>query len=106
MATPSLLQRLKDSIGAISDSAKSQYAAGPQTAPLTPGVGSVLDQRNTQMLPLLPPTSPVQAPQSAAITPQDLITDQARYGERPGEKRIDVTEYLRPLGGLSGVKRK
>jgi hypothetical protein len=33
------------------------------------------------------------------------IVHPAPYGTRPGEKLIDTTEYRRPLGGLSNVKR-
>jgi hypothetical protein len=105
-AGSSFLQQLKDTLAAIGGAAHEQYAAGPQSAPLTPGTGSVLDQKNGQVQRLFPAVSPLTAPGSSAPSSADLINPAAAYGDRPGEKVIDVTEYTKPLSGMSGVKRK
>lgn len=108
--TPSILDQLKQLPGSVIDAVKSRYMAGPPQGAPSAGPGSVLDQRNQHMQPLLPPQQPLVAPQQLMQqqqqpAPADLV-HPAPYGTRPGEKQIDVTEYQKPLGGLSGVKRK
>jgi hypothetical protein len=84
---------------------KSRYLSGSPGASLTAGPGSVLDQRNTQMQPLLPQQSLAPHPAVGGPSPQDLV-HPAPYGTRPGQKLIDTTDMLRPLGsGFSNVKR-
>jgi len=107
MATqnPGILNQIKGTGNAVLDALKANYASGPQSAPLTPGPGSVLDQRDQQITPLLPPQQPLM-PQHLVAPQPDLAQAQGPYGSGPGEKRIDVSEYQKPLGGLSGIKRK
>ena len=103
MATsPSILDQLKNTGGAIMDALRAKYAGGPAGMPLTPGPGSVLDQRDTQMQPLLPAAQPLVPTHLEAPNPSSPMNNGA-YGTKPGEKRIDVSEYI---SGLSGVKRK
>lgn len=103
MANPGLLSQIKGTGNAVLDALKANYASGPQGAQLTPGPGSVLDQRDQQMQPLLPQQQPLLAQHLYAPQPEPA---QGAYGTGPGEKRIDVSEYQKPLAGLSGVKRK
>ena len=104
-AGPGILDQIKQAPGAILDALKATYAAGPPQGYPSAGPGSVLDQHNQQIQHLLP--SQALVPQPQPLVPQTAQPDMsAQYGTRPGEKRIDVSEYQRPLGGLSGVKRK
>ncbi len=105
--TPSILDQLKQLPGAVADAMKSRYLAGPPQGAPSAGPGSVLDQRNQSMQPLLPPQQPLVPAQplmSAQPSAVDLV-HPTPYGSRPGEKIIDVSEYQKPLGGLSGINR-
>lgn len=107
--TPSILDQLKQLPGSVIDAVKSRYLAGPPQGSPSAGPGSVLDQRNQQLQPLLPPQQPLVPAQplmsAQGPSPSDFV-HPAPYGTRPGESLIDVSEYQKPLGGLSGVKRK
>lgn len=102
---PGILDQLKQTGSSILDALKSRYLAGPPQGAPSAGPGSVLDDRNQQIRSLAP-AAPQPLVQGApyAPSPVDLV-HSAPYGTRPGEKVIDTTEYLKPLGGLSGVKR-
>lgn len=104
-AGPSIFDQIKQAPGAILDALKANYAAGPPQGYPSAGPGSVLDQKNQQLESLLP--SQHLVPQAQPLVPQaqSAPDPSAQYGTRPGEKRIDVSEYQKPLSGLSGVKR-
>lgn len=38
------------------------------------------------------------APRSTVAAPKDKINPSARYGSKPGEKRIDTSKMTKPLG--------
>ena len=97
-----ILDQLGKTGSAIIDALRARYLAGPPQGAPSAGPGSVLDNRNAQLQPLLPPQQPLVA--APAVQLQAPPTGDA-YGTHPGEKRIDVSEYQKPLGGLSGVKR-
>ena len=101
--TPGLLDQIKSTGSAVLDALRSRYLAGPPQGAPSAGPGSVLDQKNTQLQPLLPPAQPLVPAQPLMTAQPELTNAQGAYGTGPGEKRIDVTPYL---GGLSGVKRK
>jgi hypothetical protein len=104
---PGILDQLKQTGNSLWDAVKSRYLAGPPQGAPSAGPGSVLDDRNQQIRSLAP-AAPQPLVQGAPFTPQPSPMDlvhPAPYGTRPGEKLIDVTEYQKPLGGLSGVKR-
>ena len=44
-----------------------------------------------------PKTAPIASP---VLAPVDRINPKARYGMKPGEKRIDTTEMQKPLGSF------
>lgn len=99
---PGILDDLRGTGSAILDALRARYLAGPPQGAPSAGPGSVLDQRNFQMQPLIPPQAPlvpvhVQAPPTA-----DQLSPQAQYGDRGQEKRIDTSQMT---SGLSGVRR-
>jgi hypothetical protein len=98
---PGIFEQLK---GLLQD----RYAAGPPKGYPSAGPGSVLDNKNMQLQQLMPNPQPLLSPQqSLPMKPQPQMPapdPTAAYGTRPGEKRIDVSEYQRPLSGFSGVK--
>lgn len=102
---PGILDQIKQTGSAVMDALRSRYLAGPPQGAPSGGPGSVLDQKNVQLQPLLPPQAPlvpthVELPQAQSPDPS------AAYGTRPGEQRIDTSEMTQPLGsGLSGIKR-
>ena len=107
MPQPGILDQLKSTGNAVLDALKSRYLAGPPQGAPSGGPGSVLDHHNQQILSLTPPVQPLVHGAPYAPSPVDLI-HQGPYGSGPvaGEKAIDVSSYQKPLGGLSGVKRK
>jgi hypothetical protein len=108
---PGFLQALSDAARAIGDNIKTRYFspsgaqsnANPQ---LSAGPGSVLGDKNVQLQQLSPtPGGTSSAAQMPATNPT-LSRQQLPYGSgQPGEQRIDVTDMVKPLGGLSGVRR-
>ena len=103
--TPGLLDQIKSTGSAVLDALRSRYLAGPPQGAPSAGPGSVLDQKNTQLQPLLPPQQLLAPAQQNPLVPAQPNPAGA-YGTRPGEVRIDTTGMTQPLGsGLAGVKR-
>ena len=110
-AQPSFLQALTDAAHAAIENVKTKYfspsgAQANATPQLGAAPGSVLGDRNVQLQQLSPtPGGSSSAAQSPVANPT-LSQQQLPYGSgQPGEQRIDTTEWQKPLGGLSGVRR-
>src|SRR5208337_632862 len=110
-AQPSFLRALTDAAHAAIENVKTKYfspsgAQANATPQLSAGPGSVQGDKNVQLQQLSPtPGGMSSAAQNPAANPT-LSRHQLPYGSgQPGEERIDVTDYTKPLGGLSGVRR-
>jgi hypothetical protein len=101
-AGPGILDQLRALGSSAVDALKGRYASGPPVGAPSAGPGSVLDQHVSQARSL----SPSPAPQRPLVPTHVAQDSGARYGDRPGEKRIDTTEMTKPLAGLSGIQRK
>lgn len=100
----SLLDKAKSAVNNF----KSTVAAGNKE---TEGLGSELAERikATQAFNDAQKPASEAKPAPSTPSPKDKVKSGARYGDRPGEKRLDVTEALKPLGsykhGTSHVPR-
>jgi len=110
---PGFLQALTDAAHAAIENVKTKYfspsgAQANATPQLGAPPGSVLGDRNAQLQSLQPQAMPGGSSgqaQDPTANPT-LSRQQAPYGSgQPGEQRIDTTEWRKPLGGLSGVRR-
>ena len=101
---PGFLQALSDAAHAAIENVKTRF--GGAYGQLSAAPGSVQGDKNAQLQQLSPtPGGMSSAAQNPAANPT-LSQQQLPYGSgQPGEQRIDTTEWQKPLGGLSGVRR-
>lgn len=102
-SAPSFLAQLKSLGSTAVDAVKGRYASGPPAGAPSAGPGSVLDQHTSQIRSMSPSAD---TPRSIAPSPAASSVGSGAYGSRPGEKRFDVSNMTKPLGGLSGLQRK
>jgi hypothetical protein len=100
---PDFLQALTDAAHAAIENVKTRFYPNGQ---LSAAPGSVLGNNNDQLQQLSPTQGGMSsAAQNPAANPT-LSQQQLPYGSgQPGEQRIDTTDWTKPLGGLSGVRR-
>ena len=111
-AQPNFLQALTDAAHAAIENVKTKYfspsgAQAGATPQLSAAPGSVLGGQNAQLQSLQPQAMPGGSSgqaQDPTANPT-LSRQQAPYGSNAPERRIDTTEWQKPLGGLSGVRR-
>lgn len=90
----SLVDRAKDAIKSISDT----YKSGDQESS---GIGKELAAKKQMMdegkKALTGDTPATPATPAASPSSGQVINSKAQYGDRPGEKRIDVSDMVKPL---------
>jgi hypothetical protein len=75
--------------------------------PLFPGnfaTGQGVSERARTMQQLNPKSAPASAPAKPSApskpSPKDLVNPKGKYGDKPGEKRIDVSDMTKKLGSF------
>lgn len=88
-----------DRIKKVASRAATATAAGDAE---TQGLGNELREKAKNIRDAKGESAPeAPAPKPPAVTaPQDKVNPKARYGDRGQEKRIDVTDALKPLGSF------
>lgn len=61
--------------------------------------GKIFGKLRARMDETKPQGTPAPKPVSAQSAPADKISPTAKYGDKPGEKRIDVSDMVKPLTG-------
>ena len=82
------------------DKAKSTSAAIKTGNQETEGLGNELAAKNDMIKAARGESDAPAAPAAPAPKPAPKTDSGQRYGDRPGEKRIDVTEAMKPLGSF------
>lgn len=104
-AGPSILSQLTSTPVDVANALKSRMAGGQASAPLSAGPGSAMSQNSQVGQVPQQPLAPAHIEDPRGVSSNDFA-HQGPYGSRPGEKRIDVSEYQKGLSGLSDVKKK
>lgn len=84
-------------MGVITDVAKNIKAGNDQTDNLGKELAAKADMMSQARKALNDPNS---APDTPAAKPAPKTDSGKRYGDKPGEKRIDVKDALKPLGSF------
>jgi hypothetical protein len=80
---------------------KSLASAAPEAQNTAEGIGEKAKAMREYNESVQSNGSPAPAPaQPTRVYPQDRINPRAKYGDRGKEKRIDVTDMVKPLGSF------
>lgn len=104
-SNPGFVDALRQAAQAIGENLKTRFGQGPPTGQLGAASGSVLGDKNAQLQMLSPTPGGYSSAAQSPVANPTLSRQQLPYGSYPGEQRIDTTEMIKPLGGLSGVRR-
>lgn len=89
---------LKDVLNKV---AESYGAANKQSEGLGKELAAKVQMKKEAEKALNPePVAPAPKPAPKEPAPGDKINPKAQYGDKPGEKRIDVTDMVKPLGKM------